>query len=319
MIWFNTRSRKAGLSSVDEASVAKKQENALSETEDESLSSSLSSFSSTSSSRDSANIFQYHEDEVQSLNGETEQDDEAASTTLRTSNNDDDEVQSSHQVIEDRLRHRINELQDELARRIDRTNKLRTAISSIDSDDDYDEQVSKSMKELEANEDELRKCIVELEEELAQRLLRTGSTDHPSVDGSELRSDDSVVVLTESIENSNLRQVNLWDEDNDDDHSIDSSVAHSDNKAGTSTQCEIVCILTEFDMRADDSASEEETFLGMWTEVDMTTTPTCESSSTDDNSLSSTKKELANNSSSPVKLASVSEDRHMVCVEALAA
>ena len=333
VIRFNTRSRKAVLSSVNKASVAKKQENALSDIEDETLmSSSLSSsFSSSSSSRDSvsyANLFQCQFDEVQSSNGETEQDVEAAATVLpRSSNliNDDDELQaSSQQVIEDRLRHRINELQDELTRRIERTNKLRTSISCIDSDDDDDddddEQVSKSMKGLEANEDELRERIVELKKELAQRLLLTASTDGPSVDGSELLSDDSVVVLTESIDNSKWQEVNLWDED-DDDQSADSSVVHSNNKTGICTQCEYVGMWTEFDMSADDSTSEEEdTTIGMWAEVDMTVTPTtCESSSTDDNNLSSTKKELANNSSSPVKLAWVSEERPVVCVEALAA
>ena len=330
VIRFNTRSRKAVLSSVNKASVAKKQENALSDIEDETLmSSSLSSsFSSSSSSRDSvsyANLFQCQFDEVQSSNGETEQDVEAAATVLpRSSNliNDDDELQASQQVIEDRLRHRINELQDELTRRIERTNKLRTSISSIDSDDDDDddEQVSKSMKGLEANEDELRERIVELKKELAQRLLLTASTDHPSVDGSELLSDDSVVVLTESIDNSKWQEVNLWDED-DDDQSADSSVVHSNNKTGICTQCEYVGMWTEFDMSADNNTSEEEdTTIGMWAEVDMTVTPpTCESSSTDDNNLSSTKKELANNSSSPVKLAWVSEERPVVCVEALAA
>ena len=330
VIRFNTRSRKAVLSSVNKASVAKKQENALSDIEDETLmSSSLSSsFSSSSSSRDSvsyANLFQCQFDEVQSSNGETEQDVEAAATVLpRSSNliNDDDELQASQQVIEDRLRHRINELQDELTRRIERTNKLRTSISSIDSDDDDDddEQVSKSMKGLEANEDELRERIVELEKELAQRLLLTASTDGPSVDGSELLSDDSVVVLTESIDNSKWQEVNLWDED-DDDQSADSSVVHSNNKTGICTQCEYVGMWTEFDMSADNNTSEEEdTTIGMWAEVDMTVTPTtCESSSTDDNNLSSTKKELANNSSSPVKLAWVSEERPVVCVEALAA
>ena len=332
VIRFNTRSRKAVLSSVNKASVAKKQENALSDIEDETLmSSSLSSsFSSSSSSRDSvsyANLFQCQFDEVQSSNGETEQDVEAAATVLpRSSNliNDDDELQASQQVIEDRLRHRINELQDELTRRIERTNKLRTSISCIDSDDDDDddddEQVSKSMKGLEANEDELRERIVELEKELAQRLLLTASTDGPSVDGPELRSDDSVVVLTESIDNSKWQEVNLWDED-DDDQSADSSVVHSNNKTGICTQCEYVGMWTEFDMSADNNTSEEEdTTIGMWAEVDMTVTPpTCESSSTDDNNLSSTKKELANNSSSPVKLAWVSEERPVVCVEALAA
>ena len=284
VIRFNTRSRKAVLSSVNKASVAKKQENALSDIEDETLmSSSLSSsFSSSSSSRDSvsyANLFQCQFDEVQSSNGETEQDVEAAATVLpRSSNliNDDDELQASQQVIEDRLRHRINELQDELTRRIERTNKLRTSISSIDSDDDDDddEQVSKSMKGLEANEDELRERIVELEKELAQRLLLTASTDGPSVDGSELLSDDSVVVLTESIDNSKWQEVNLWDED-DDDQSADSSVVHSNNKTGICTQCEYVGMWTEFDMSADDNTSEEEdTTLGMWKEVDMTVTPT---------------------------------------------
>ena len=176
------------------------------------------------------------------------------------------------------------------------------------------------MKGLEANEDELRERIVELKKELAQRLLLTASTDGPSVDGPELRSDDSVVVLTESIDNSKWQEVNLWDED-DDDQSADSSVVHSNNKTGICTQCEYVGMWTEFDMSADDNTSEEEdTTLGMWKEVDMTVTPTtCESSSADDNSLSSTKKELANNSSSPVKLAWVSEERPVVCVEALAA
>ena len=326
MIRFNTRSRKAGLSMVNETSVAKKQENALSETEDETLSSSLSSSFSSSSSRDGRNIFQYHDDEVvQSLNGETEKDYEAASTELlRTSNNNDDDIQPSHQAIEDRLRHRIKDLQDELTRRIERTNKLRTFISSIDSDDDDDDDghVSKSMKELEANEDELRECIVELEKELAQRSLRTVSTDV-----SELRSDDSVVVLKESIDNSNWQEVNLWDEDDDDDQSSDSSsVQYGNNKTGTCAQCEYVGVWTAFDMSADDNISEEEedTTLGMWKEVDIvtsTTPTTCESFSTeDDNKLSSTKnKELANNSSSSVKLAWVSEKTHVVCAEALAA
>ena len=114
------------------------------------------------------------------------------------------------------------------------------------------------MKEFEANEDTLSWSS------LAQRLLRTGSMDHPSthpsVDGSELCSDDSLVVLIESIGNSNWQEVNLWDEDDDDQSS--SSLVQSNNKRVT-----CIGMWTEFDMRADDITSEEEdATLGMWKE-----------------------------------------------------